>query len=31
VYTDWSNFAGQKDPPPSGGFGAGLRLKIEFR
>jgi autotransporter translocation and assembly factor TamB len=31
VYVDWSNFAGQKDAPPSGGYGAGLRLKIEYR
>ncbi|MDP8222123.1 MAG: translocation/assembly module TamB domain-containing protein [Candidatus Lernaella stagnicola] len=31
VYTDWSNFAGEDDPPPSGGFGAGIRIKIEYR
>lgn len=31
VYTDWSNFAGQENSPPSGGFGAGIRVKIVFR
>jgi len=31
TYTDWSNFAGQENVPPAGGFGAGIRLKIEFR
>ncbi len=31
LYTDWSNFAGEEEPPVSGGFGAGIRLKIEFR
>ena len=31
LYTDWSNFAGQDDVPPSGGYGAGVRLKIDFR
>jgi len=31
VYTDWSNFAGQEDVPASGGYGAGVRLKIDFR
>ncbi|NLH49449.1 MAG: hypothetical protein GX444_12745 [Myxococcales bacterium] len=31
VYTEWSNFAAQENPPSSGGFGAGLRLKLEFR
>ncbi|HPQ68767.1 MAG TPA: translocation/assembly module TamB domain-containing protein [bacterium] len=31
VYTDWSNFAGQEDVPPSGGYGAGVRIKIDFR
>jgi hypothetical protein len=27
----WSNFAGLKDAPPSGGYGPGVGLKIEFR
>lgn len=31
VYTDWSNFAGQEDVPAIGGFGAGVRIKIDFR
>jgi autotransporter translocation and assembly factor TamB len=31
VYGEWSNFAGYDSPPVSGGFGAGIRLKIEFR
>jgi hypothetical protein len=31
VYGYWSNFAGQKDAPTSGGYGPGVRLKIEFR
>lgn len=31
TYTDWSNFAGQENVPSAGGFGAGIRLKIEFR
>jgi len=31
VYADWSNFADQADAPASGGYGAGVQLKIPFR
>ena len=31
VYGEWSNFAGQENVPSVGGYGAGIRVKIEFR
>ena len=31
LYVGWSDFAGQENVPSYGGFGGGVRVKIEFR